>query len=146
MPDLLAQGHVRGPAAPPIVDAVQDELSRVWDQAFVIDPTDRMPFELAVVEVVTNAVRHAKPDSDEEADEVELDLEVEVRRDLLLARLFELGAQPLEIPESAGTMPGPESEAGRGLALARQLLTTITCERRDGANVWTLTRSADGKA
>ncbi|WP_171041435.1 ATP-binding protein [Sinomonas susongensis] len=140
MPELLAQGHVRGPASPPIVDAVQDELSRVWGDAHVIDPTDRMPFELAVVEVVTNAVRHSKPAS----DKVELDLEVEVHRDLLLARLFELGAKPLDIPESAGTMPGPDSEAGRGLALARQLLTTITCERRDDANVWTLTRSADG--
>ncbi|KHL03282.1 ATP-binding protein [Sinomonas humi] len=142
MPELLAQGHVRGPAAPHIVDAVQDELSRVWEQALVISLSDRMPFELAVVEVVTNAVRHAKP----AIDEVELDLEVEVHRDLLLARLFELGAQPADIPESAGTMPSPDSEMGRGLALARQLLTTITCERRDDANVWTLTRSADGKA
>lgn len=142
MPELLAQGHVRGAASPPIIDAVQDELSRVWDQALVIDLADRMPFELAVVEVVTNAVRHSKPAS----DEVELDLEVQVHRDLLLARLFELGAQPLDIPESAGMMPSPDSEAGRGLALARQLLTTITCERRDGANVWTLTRSADGKS
>lgn len=139
MPELLAEGHVRGPAAPHIVDAVQDELSRVWEHAFVISPSDRMPFELAVVEVVTNAVRHSKPAS----DHVELDLEVEVHPNLLLARLFELGAQPVEIPDDAGTMPSPESEAGRGLALARQLLTTITCERRDSANVWTLTRSAN---
>ncbi|WP_415856934.1 ATP-binding protein [Sinomonas sp. G460-2] len=136
MPELLAEGHVRGPAMPPIVEAVQDELVRLWDLALVIDPEDRLPFELAVVEVVTNAVRHAKPPG----GEVQLDLEVEVHPDLLLARLFELGAQPVVIPEGAGEMPGPDAEAGRGLALARQLLTTITCERRDGANVWTLTR------
>jgi serine/threonine-protein kinase RsbW len=120
-----------------IVDDVQDELGRVWQTADVISPDDRLPFELAVVEVVTNAVKHAKSPS---GDHVELDLELEVRPDLLLARLFELGAQPVNLPENAGSMPGPDSEAGRGLALARQLLTTITCERRDGANVWTLTR------
>jgi serine/threonine-protein kinase RsbW len=120
-----------------IVDDVQDELGRVWQTADVISPDDRLPFELAVVEVVTNAVKHAKSPS---GDHVELDLELEVRRDLLLARLFELGAQPVNLPENAGSMPDPDSEAGRGLALARQLLTTITCERRDGANVWTLTR------
>jgi serine/threonine-protein kinase RsbW len=120
-----------------IVDDVQDELGRVWQTAEVISPDDRLPFELAVVEVVTNAVKHAKSPS---GDHVELDLELEVRRDLLLARLFELGAQPVNLPENAGSMPDPDSEAGRGLALARQLLTTITCERRDGANVWTLTR------
>jgi len=137
MPELLAEGHVRGPATVAIVDHVQDELGRVWEAADVISPDDRLPFELAVVEVVTNAVKHAVSPS---GDDVELDLEVEVRQDLLLARLFELGARPVSLPEGAGTMPSPESEAGRGLALARQLLTTITCERRDGANLWTLTR------
>lgn len=136
MPEVLAEGHVRGPATPLIVEAVQDELVHLWGRALVIGAEDRLPFELAVVEVVTNAVRHAKPTG----GEVQLDLEVEVQSDLLLARLFELGAQPVTIPEGAGEMPDPEAEAGRGLALARQLLTTITCERRDGANVWTLTR------
>jgi serine/threonine-protein kinase RsbW len=126
-----------------IIDHVQDELGRVWAAADVISPGDRLPFELAVVEVVTNAVKHSVSPS---GGDVELDLEVEVRRDLLLARLFELGAQPVNIPETAGSMPSPDSEAGRGLALARQLLTTITCERSGGANVWTLTRKpqADG--
>ncbi|HKU12179.1 ATP-binding protein [Sinomonas sp.] len=143
MPELLAEGHVRGRATVMIVDDVQDELGRVWQTADVISADDRLPFELAVVEVVTNAVKHAKSPS---GDDIELDLELEVRPDLLLARLFELGAQPVILPENAGSMPDPDSEAGRGLALARQLLTTITCERRDGANVWTLTRrpSEDG--
>jgi serine/threonine-protein kinase RsbW len=136
MPELLAEGHVRGPATPPIVEAVQDERVRLWSLALVIGPEDRLPFELAVVEVVTNAVRHAKPPD----GQVQLDLEVEVHAELLLARLFELGAQPVVLPEGAGEMPSPDAEAGRGLALARQLLTTITCERRNGANVWTLTR------
>ncbi|MDQ4501508.1 ATP-binding protein [Sinomonas sp. ASV322] len=142
MRDLLAEGHVRGSATPQIVDAVQDELARMWIDAMVIGPGDRLPFELAVIEVVTNTVKHARPPG----GEVQLDLEVEVRADLLLARLFELGAWPAIIPEGSGEMPGPEAEAGRGLALARQLLTTITCERHDGANVWTLTLRPEHEA
>ncbi|MEA5455839.1 ATP-binding protein [Sinomonas sp. JGH33] len=142
MRDLLAQGHVRGSATPRIVDAVQDELARVWTDAMVINLGDRLPFELAVIEVVTNTVKHARPPG----GEVELDLEVEIRPDLLLARLFELGAWPAIIPEGSGEMPNPEAEAGRGLALARQLLTTITCERRDDGNVWTLTLRPEHEA
>ncbi|NUP74198.1 MAG: hypothetical protein HOQ07_06055, partial [Sinomonas sp.] len=84
MAELLAEGHVRGPATPPIVEAVQDELLRLWDRAFVIEAEDRLPFELAVVEVVTNAVRHARPPG----GQGQLDLEVEVLPDLLRARLF----------------------------------------------------------
>jgi serine/threonine-protein kinase RsbW len=140
--EILASATVRGPAEPPVIDALHETFERLWDDVLTLGPEDRMPFELAVVEVATNAVRHAKAPDD---GSVELQVDVEVRPYLLLARLYELGAVPmgeLDVPDS---MPGPEADSGRGLQMVRQLLSTVSCERQGEANVWTLTRtSGDG--
>jgi hypothetical protein len=43
-------------------------------------------------------------------------------------------------------MPGVDAEEGRGLALARALLDTISLDRLDGINHWRLVRRLDGAA
>lgn len=142
MAEVLASATVRGPAQPPVIEALHETFERLWDDAAAIGLEDRMPFELAVVEVATNAVRHAKAPDD---GAVELQVDMEVRPRLLLARLYELGAAPLGELELPASMPGPEADSGRGLQMVRQLLSTVSCERQGEANVWTLTRtSGDG--
>lgn len=141
MPEPLARERVRGPAVPAFINTAQDVLSRVLPEAPEVGPADSMRFELAVVEVVGNAVEHAQ--SGDETG-VELDFEIEVHSGLLLARLYEIGAEPFHLPAEPNQMPADAAESGRGLALARQLLSTISCERRDESNLWTLTRRLGG--
>lgn len=136
MSEPLVHDRTHGPAVPGFVDTVQDLLDRVLDGAPAIGPGDSMAFELAVVEVVANAVRHTVPGS----AAVELEFEIEVRPDLLVARLYEIGAEPFDFPEDGSGMPALDEETGRGLALARLLLSTISCERRNESNLWVLTR------
>lgn len=137
MTEPLVRDRVKGPAELRFVDTVHDLLDRDLPLARGIGVEDRMPFELAVVEVVANAAQHAQAGT---AAEVELDFELEIRTDLLLARLYEIGASPFELPPDGEPMPGHGAESGRGLALARQLLSTISCERSDTSNLWTLAR------
>jgi serine/threonine-protein kinase RsbW len=136
--ELLASATVRGAAQPPVVDALQDTFERLWEDAESIGLEDRMPFELAVVEIATNAVRHAKAPDD---GEVQLQVDLEIWPRLLLARLYELGAVALGELDGPEVMPGPEADSGRGLQMVRQLLSTVSCERLGEANVWTLTRT-----
>jgi serine/threonine-protein kinase RsbW len=137
MAEPLARESAHGRAVPGFVDTVQDLLARVLPGLPGIGPGDAMPFELAVVEVVGNAVRHSAAAGNEE---VELDFEIEARLALLMARLYEIGADPFELPADGSQMPPLDEEAGRDLAMAKQLLTAISCERHEESNLWILTR------
>ena len=137
MPEPLVRDRVCGRAVLGFVDTVHDLLDRNLPLAPEIGPEDKMPFELAVVEVVTNAVQHASGGT---SAVVELDFELQIHPDLLLARLYEIGASPFDLPPAGEPMPGQGAESGRGLAMARQLLSTISCERSDRSNLWTLMR------
>jgi len=142
MPEPAAQeDRIRGRAEPVFVDEVQDLLARMLAQAPEVGPEDAMPFELAVVEVVANAVKHAEPAAE---GKLELDFELEIHSHVLVARLYEIGAVSFELPPETEAMPDEDAESGRGLALARRLLSTISCERHGDSNVWTLTRRSDG--
>ena len=125
---------------PQVVDALQDEFSRIWPRAEQIPPEDRMPFELAVVEVASNVVQHAHAI---EGNDLVLTVELEIRRHVLLARLYEINAEPVPEVLGDGELPPPEAEHGRGLSMVRQLVTTVTCERQQGTNVWTLSRTPE---
>ena len=140
MTEFLAAGTVHGPAQPHVVDALQDEFARIWPRASEIRPEDRMPFELAVVEIASNVVQHAHAT---EGRVLELAVELEIRRNVLLARLYEINAEPLPDVLGDGELPPPEAEHGRGLGMVRQLVTTVTCERQKDTNVWTLSRTPE---
>ena len=137
MPEPLARERIRGRAELGFVDTVHDLLDRNLPRVPEIGPEDAMPFELAVIEVVTNAVQHTHG-STEVA--VELDFELEIHQDLLVAHLYEIGANPFDLVAASADMPAEGVESGRGLALARELLSTISCERSDASNLWTLVR------
>ncbi|MET1036239.1 MAG: ATP-binding protein [Arthrobacter sp.] len=155
MTDVLASNAVRLPATPEAVDAVHGQLERLWEVADFVPALDRMAFETAVVEAASNAVRHAVAAS---GAVLEIGVEATVTRRRLEARICEYGAvvPDLDAAALAGGDPGrdpahgagaPDAgehvpESGRGLALIRALVTTLRFERRDGNNIWTLSRDS----
>lgn len=133
MNELLWRGSVRGPAELGYIDQVQDLLSRA--SAAGVPPDAMMQFELAVVEVVGNAIKHAKPVG---PDPVTLDCSVEARADVLIGTLREIGAAAFSLDLTAPPMPNEEAESGRGLALAGMLLSALDCRTEAGENRWTM--------
>ncbi|WP_336855471.1 ATP-binding protein [Sinomonas albida] len=142
MSDHTADVHVSGRAAPEFLTAVHDRLEQLWAAGPGITLEDRLAFELAVIEVAGNAIQHSAPSNRNRPVELDLDLEIGSGA-RLMARLHEHGAVPASLPDAgADPMPGEHAESGRGLALARQLLTDLTHERANGTNTWTLTLRA----
>jgi serine/threonine-protein kinase RsbW len=98
------------------------------------DDEKLMLFETALGEIGGNVLTHGRPNGDEE---VEYALRFDGR--VVVAWLSDLGAPVHEHMNRA--MPGVESEAGRGLALARVLLDELAYERDGGVNRWRLVKS-----
>ena len=113
------------------------ELDGLWDDASFVPDMDRMTFATAVIEAASNVVQHAVPES---TDPVELGVDISVTPIRLEARVSAFGACPDPI-DTDPAMPDGEAESGRGLALIRALVTTVTFKRQDGTNTWILSRS-----
>ncbi len=138
MTDILHRRSLRQVAAPEAIEAVHEELETLWDEASFVPDMDRMTFATAVIEAASNVVQHAVPAS---AAPVELGVEICVEQCSLEARVSAHGAASPG-PLDAGTnMPDDDAESGRGLALIRALVTTVTFSRQEGTNIWTLSKS-----
>ncbi|MCZ9883040.1 ATP-binding protein [Arthrobacter sp. B2a2-09] len=139
MTDVLARRSYHGPSDDIAIDAVHTELDSLWDDAAFVPVMDRMTFTTAVIEAAANIVQHALPVAE---DPVELGVDIIVRPMLLQARVSAYNAREPFASEMRPSMPGEESESGRGLALIEALVTTVTFERQDGTNTWVLTRDS----
>jgi serine/threonine-protein kinase RsbW len=140
MTDVLARRNFRSVATPESVDAVHGQLDDLWEDAPFVPDMDRMTFATAVIEAAVNVVQHAKPES---ADPVELGVEICIRQSSLRAKVSAFGAASPAIDDDPA-MPGEDAESGRGLALIRALVTTVTFTRQDGTNTWILDRDPIG--
>jgi serine/threonine-protein kinase RsbW len=141
MTDVLARRNFRSEATPESVDAVHGQLDDLWEDAPFVPDMDRMTFATAVIEAAANVVQHAKPES---ADPVELGVELCIRQSSLRAKVSAYGAASPAIGNDDPAMPGEDAESGRGLALIRALVTTVTFTRQDGTNTWILDRDPIG--
>ncbi|WP_240615245.1 hypothetical protein [Arthrobacter ruber] len=65
--------------------------------------------------------------------------------------ISEIGAEPIDPLPDLDPPSGPafpddgtlqDDESGRGLAMIRALVTTVTVERQDDTNVWVLSRDS----
>jgi serine/threonine-protein kinase RsbW len=113
---------------------VEGLLERLWHDDPWAGLADRTAFEIAVIEAVSNSIRHALP-----APGRSMVLEVELRPSYrrLEAEVREVGAEPTPLARhDSGAAP----DAGRGMAMLKQLMTDVRYERVDDANVWTLGR------
>ncbi len=126
-------------AVPEAIEAVHEELDTLWDEASFVPDMDRMTFATAVIEAASNVVQHAVPAS---AEPVELGVEICVEQCSLEARVSAHGAVSPGTLDAGANMPDDDdAESGRGLALIRALVTTVTFSRQEGTNVWTLSKS-----
>jgi serine/threonine-protein kinase RsbW len=138
MTDILARRTLRQAAEPAAIDEVHAELDMLWDDASSVPDMDRMTFTTAVIEAATNVVQHAVPES---TTPVELGVDISVTPVRLEARVSAFGAACPDPLDPDAPMPGGDAESGRGLALIRALVTTVTFKRQDGTNTWILSKS-----
>jgi serine/threonine-protein kinase RsbW len=139
MTSILARRSFRAPASPDAIEAVHTELDGLWEDAPFVPDMDRMTFTTAVIEAASNVVQHAVPET---PTPVELGVEIHIRQTSLQAQVSAFGAAQPEFSETDAGMPGADAETGRGLALIRALVTTVTFTRQDGTNIWVLSRDA----
>jgi serine/threonine-protein kinase RsbW len=126
---------LEGLAVPETLNRLHDLLEEVSREHPDIGSGDLMLFETAVIEVAGNVVEHGRPPGS-----VGWSFRLHVLEDRLEARLSDSGE---EYPGGTwGTsMPqDPMQEDGRGLALATAMLDSLTYERVDEANHWTMVR------
>ncbi len=94
-----------------------------------------MLFEIALAEIGGNVLTHGRPSGRERPVEYELLYHGDGR----LEALFVDGG-PAAHEHLERTMPGVESEDGRGLALARGILDELGYERDGELNRWRLVK------
>lgn len=116
------------------VDDVQDWLEGVWRRHPEVDGEARFAFETALVELVTNSLRHGTGD-------IRCTVELDVTETSLTAQLTDTGG-PVTLAAPPWEMPDDdESEGGRGLALIDLLTDSLEYHRAGDRNVWTVRRS-----
>jgi serine/threonine-protein kinase RsbW len=131
----------RLPAEPDTLDTVHEHLERLWVAAEHVPALDRMAFDTAVIETVSNSIRHCVADP----GPVEVGMELVAAPAELRATITEFGAAsasphaPLAPQPIEDVMANVMAESGRGLALIRALVS-LDFERCGAANVWRLHR------
>jgi serine/threonine-protein kinase RsbW len=98
------------------------------------DDLPLMLFETALGEIGGNVLTHGRPPG----TELPVDYTLRWEDGVVEAWLTDSGAPVHE--HLAREMPGHESEAGRGLAMARSLLDELGYERDGGLNRWRLVK------
>lgn len=121
------------PAVPEALDSVHELLHRFWHQVEEMDAADRMRFDLAVAEVASNVVAHAR-------GATRLVIALYDTSEGVAATIDDDG----EAVPAAVLEPHPEpddmAESGRGLSLARRCVDEFGYSRVDGMNHWRMVR------
>ncbi len=139
MTDLIARRSFRDQAVPASIEAIHELLEDLWEDASFVPDLDRMTFATAVIEAATNIVHACRPGVAGPRRTGHRD-----RRQgaAPAGRNQRVRAADPQLGTEAKGMPGPEAESGRGLALIRALVTTVTFVRQDGTNTWVLSRDS----
>ena len=93
-----------------------------------------MLFETALGEIGGNVLTHGRPEGSERPVEYRLSFD----GGTVVASLSDSGSAAHE--HLSSEMPAPESERGRGLAIARSLLDELGYEREGEVNRWRLVK------
>jgi serine/threonine-protein kinase RsbW len=139
MTEIIASRSFRGLATPDAIEAVHDDLDAVWADAPFVPAMDQMVFTTAVIETASNVVQHGRPAADVPV-ELGVDLTVSLRR--LKAKVIAYNAVEPIVPLDDPSLPADDEESGRGLALIKALVTTLTFERHDETNTWILSKDS----
>ena len=128
----------RAPADPAAIGRVHELFERLGEQRDDLSERFRGGFELAVVEVVTNVVRHS-----EDGAPVRVELALRATGDGIEAVIID-DADPAAVDIDGASMPDPDdlAESGRGLALVTMLVDDFAHEPLAHGNRWTLSARA----
>lgn len=130
--------ELSAPADPQMLELVHAVLEQLWTNHPDVADTDRMRFEMAVIEILGNIVEHAyQIDAPEDGTARRFDISLGAT-DTALTASFADNGMPMAIDLSGVTMPGEDAESGRGLALAAAAVDDMSYERVDGRNHWRL--------
>ena len=129
------------PARPEILDLVHAMLETLLDGASHVGATQRMRFEMAVIEILSNIVEHAyQADAGVETAPGEsrrFRIQLALTPTRMLASLSDNGL-PMALDLERATLPDDMAESGRGLAMATAALDELGYERVEGRNHWHL--------
>ena len=150
MTEPLARRTLEEPAGDQAIEDLHELLDQLWLDAGFVPATDQMAFTTAVIEAASNVVQHGVPS---EGATLHLGVELTVESERLRAVISEIGAAALDpAPDLDGPLNPPEDvhddflgdfdESGRGMAIIRALVTTVTVERQGETNVWVLSRDS----
>lgn len=127
-PEIRVLATAAGPGA--LVD-IATALERIWTAHPHVPPIERMHVELAAGEIGANIIEHSAP-----ARQVWMTMDVAVFQDQVHVEFTDDG-DPVDVDVEAVSLPDDMAERGRGLALARSVLATLSYSRNE-VNHWIL--------
>jgi serine/threonine-protein kinase RsbW len=132
--------HTLRMATPPgDVNTVHDMLEQVWNDVPEIGAEDRFKFEVALIELASNVMRHA-----DSGDGVVCALVIQTHPDRITATLSDSG-EPGNVTLVGRAFPEDAlAESGRGIPLIQALVDELTYDCDDGFNHWRITRTLEG--
>jgi serine/threonine-protein kinase RsbW len=122
---------IRSP--PATVDDAHDFLEAVWTERSDVTAEERMVLETALSELVTNAIQNNP------AREVQCEVLLHIADDELVLETTYVGEKLMELPPAE--MPEDTAEHGRGLALIRMIVDSLTYRHDGSRNIWRVRRS-----
>lgn len=117
---------------PDDIELVHDLLDSLFGERADVGARDRMEFETALVELVSNVIQHAVSTT-----AVICRLVVTVDDEALRAELVDT-ADPPGVDTGPREMPDAFAESGRGIALIQALVTDFDYERTASRNLWSI--------
>jgi serine/threonine-protein kinase RsbW len=117
---------------PDDIELVHDLLDSLFGERADVGARDRMEFETALVELVSNVIQHAVSTT-----AVLCRLVVTVDDEALRAELVDT-ADPPGVDAGPREMPDAFAESGRGIALIQALVTDFDYERTSSRNLWSI--------
>ncbi|ROS25659.1 serine/threonine-protein kinase RsbW [Rathayibacter sp. PhB127] len=117
---------------PDDIELVHDLLDSLFGERADVGARDRMEFETALVELVSNVIQHAVSTT-----AVLCRLVVTVDDEALRAELVDT-ADPPGVDAGPREMPDAFAESGRGIALIQALVTDFDYERTASRNLWSI--------
>ncbi len=130
----MCDPSLRAIAGPPALDQIDRLLEELLTLHPQIPPTIRFRLRIAVNEIAANIVKHATKGMDRL---VNLQMWALVRDNDIVVAFTDDG---IPVPDDllSREMPHELEESGRGIPLARGVLSLLEYRRADGVNLWTL--------
>lgn len=118
-------------ATPAALEEFDELLAETWSRNSHVPEGIRVQMGIAVAEIAANIIEHAS-----KAGPVSISMEVRALADEVRVEFVDDGS-PFDSDLSMVSLPDDMAERGRGLALAKAVLSKLSY-RRDTANHWTL--------